>query len=411
MKIRIRLPIRRPLHWFEIIAITFVLLLTGAAHRLRADCNPNPTPFIDLGTVTLCQAIFEAYFTGLANGTSANTYSPSANVTREQMAAFTTRTLDQGIRRGSRRAALNQRWLANPNLAALNLVTTQVGDYPTGVASDGADVWVANGVAATNGGSVSRVRASDGKLLGTWGGADCPTAVIVALGRVFTVGTCGSGNLYMIDPKQTSGSVSTAASGIGACAHAIAFDGTRFWIPSCGSNIKIVTPTDTMPWSVTTVSGFNNIFGIVYDGSHMWVTSWGDKTIKKLDSAGNVLQSVPVGNQPGHPAFDGVNIWVPNYSSNDVTVVRATDSQGNPITPFVVQTVSAFLMAGPQTAAFDGERVLIACEGNSVFVFRATDLSFLGAAGTGARSTPFGACSDGLNFWVTLRGTDKLLRF
>jgi hypothetical protein len=74
--------------------------------------------------------------------------------------------------------------------------------------SDGTNVWVAN----YNGGTISRVRASDGKLLETWTGADHPFGVLVALGRIFISGQSsnvgGKGFLYMIDPTQPAGSVS-----------------------------------------------------------------------------------------------------------------------------------------------------------------------------------------------------------
>ena len=66
--------------------------------------------------------------------------------------------VDRVLVRGSRRAALDMFWrIQNP----VRLSATTVGDLPRGVASDGADVWVANG----NSDTVSRVRASDGRLL------------------------------------------------------------------------------------------------------------------------------------------------------------------------------------------------------------------------------------------------------
>jgi hypothetical protein len=49
-----------------------------------------------------CQ-IAAAYFSGLTNGTSATIYSPGLNVTRDQMAAFITRTQDSALKRGSTR--------------------------------------------------------------------------------------------------------------------------------------------------------------------------------------------------------------------------------------------------------------------------------------------------------------------
>src|SRR5206468_5793173 len=77
----------------------------------------------------------------------------------------------------TRRAALDQFWTTQ-NATVLGLTT--VGTGPGDVKSDGADVWVANFTSAT----VSRVRASDGKLLETWTGATNATGVIAAMGRI-----------------------------------------------------------------------------------------------------------------------------------------------------------------------------------------------------------------------------------
>ena len=64
----------------------------------------------------------------------------------------------------------------------------------------------------------------------------------------------------------------------------------------------------------------------------------------------------------------------------------------------------------PQTAACDGQRVLVTnISGNSVSLWKAGDLTALGSFGTGF--SPFGACSDGINFWITIDTTAKLARF
>src|SRR5436190_2497603 len=97
------------------LALTMAILVTLSI-QLRADtgtCSGAQVnlPFTDVqGNAFFCQ-IAAAYFSGLSNGTSATTYSPTAPVAREQMAAFVTRTLDQSLKRGSRRAALDQWWV------------------------------------------------------------------------------------------------------------------------------------------------------------------------------------------------------------------------------------------------------------------------------------------------------------
>jgi hypothetical protein len=65
----------------------------------------------------------------------------------------------------------------------------------------------------------------------------------------------------------------------------------------------------------------------------------------------------------------------------------------------------------PQAAAFNGERVLVTNAGNSVSLWKAADLSPQGSVSTGAFTSPFFACSDGINFWITLVNTSRLARF
>src|SRR5215813_3250029 len=153
----------RKLHASVTLALTLVICLL-ASSRMPADtgsCGGVSTtvPFTDVaGNAFFCQ-IAEAFFSGLTNGTTPDTYSPSDNVPREQMAAFITRTQDSALKRGSRRAALNQ-W-ATP--AALPLTgRATVGMAPRLVASDGLDLWVVDFGSA----DVTRVRASDGTVLG-----------------------------------------------------------------------------------------------------------------------------------------------------------------------------------------------------------------------------------------------------
>src|SRR5436853_1474198 len=131
-----------------------VMTIISSSIRLHADsgsCGGQMInlPFTDVASSPFFCQIAEAFFSGLTNGTSATTYSPHDPVTREQMAAFVTRTRDSALRQGSRRAALNQ-W-ASPSFSEDAMTT--VGFVPQVVQSDGLDLWVAN-----NGdGTVSRV--------------------------------------------------------------------------------------------------------------------------------------------------------------------------------------------------------------------------------------------------------------
>lgn len=388
------------------IIISLIFVLTVASSHLKAQngCNPNPTPFTDLDSASsaFCQAIVEAYFSTITNGTTATTFSPQALVDRQQMAAFTTRTLDQSLRRGSNRAALNQWWTTNN---ANSFGATSVETRPLLVQSDGADLWVTNELS----GSVSRVRASDGKQLGIWTDAFDLQAPLIALSRVFVAASSHPGKLYMIDPSQAPGMVTTVANNLGDGPKGVAFDGTRIWTANFGS-VSIITPGGPTPWaSVTASSGLGPLRGMLFDGTNIWVTDIGDNTLKKLDANGAVIQTVSVGNLPSFPTFDGTNIWVPNYNSNSITVVRAS-------TGAVVATLTGNSLNGPLAAAFDGQRALVTNNGGAgVTLWKAADFSPLGSFSTGAGTLPRGACSDGVSFWIAIdlgpSVNGKLLRF
>jgi hypothetical protein len=383
-----------------LLLAAMAMIVIVASTRLRAETGTCggvtvTLPFNDvMGNAFFCQ-IAEAYFSGLTNGTSATTYSPSDNVTREQMAAFITRTLDQSLKRGSRRAALNQFWVPGSFPAEARIF---IGDKPRMVQSDGADLWVANEFEDT----VMRVRASDGKVLETWTGAESAFGILVAQNRVYVTADRNPGRLYEINPSQPAGDVTVVTNDLGDGTQGIAFDGSFIWTtaPQDGSVSKIANNGNV----TTYTTGFNQPKGILYDGANIWVTDAGDHKLKKLNSDGTVAQTVSVGTSPRFPIFDGTNIWVPSFINN-IKVVRAS-------TGTVLATLTGNGLNAPNSAAFDGERILVVnFAGDSVSLWRASDLTPLGTVNTGFATEPWGACSDGINFWITLSATDRLVRF
>jgi hypothetical protein len=169
---------------------------------------------------------------------------------------------------------------------------------------------------------------------------------------------------------------------------------------------------------VTTVTtGFGLALGAIFDGSNVWVTdalpsasgpspSVPDGvntpgTLVKLNASGAILQSVTVGDFPQWPAFDGSNIWVPNTTGSSVAVVRAS-------TGAVLATLTAGI-SSPVAVSFNGERVLVTSGSPAITVWKAADLTPVGSFPIGTGS--FGACSDGINFWITLQNANKLARF
>lgn len=108
------------------------------------------------------------------------------------------------------------------------------------------------------------------------------------------------------------------------------------------------------------------------------------------------------------PVFDGTNIWVPNAASNTISVVRASGSFAGA----VLATLSGKGLNSPTTCAFDGERILVTdFDGDRVSLWKASDFSPIDNIATPSGSNPWGACSDGVNFWISLLATGKLARF
>jgi hypothetical protein len=395
------------------VLISLMAILTVLSTRLQADTGncggvTITLPFNDVMTSPFFCQIAAAYFSGLTNGTGdGTTYSPTQTVTREQMAAFISRTMDQSLKRGSRKA-VTRKWFTPQNAGSLTL--TDVGNFPQEVEFDGTDLWVANGGIP---GSVMRIRPGDGKVLDTWTGALGANAIVCAMGRVFVTGTINPGRIYMIDPTQPAGAVITVTSSLGNFPADIAFDGSRLWTANTGSGgtVSIVSLNPTV---VTTVStGFTTPVGILYDGANIWVIDLDANTLLKLNSDGSIAQTINVGDSPHSLVFDGTNIWVTNNGSSSVTVVRVKDAQGNPLaTAFELATLTGNGLMNPIEVAFDGERILVTNGGpDSILLWKAADLKPLGTFATGTGTLPNGACSDGLNFWITLGGTNKLARF
>jgi YVTN family beta-propeller protein len=379
------------------LGILFAAALAGAGGSLLGVCGP----FTDTANDSFCSFVLEVFALGLTTGTTPTTFDPAGAVTRLQMATFLSRTVDRTLQRGSRRAALNQYWTTQ---APINLGMTSIGAASV-VQSDGVDLWVANGAY----GEVVRVRGSDGTRLQTWTGAEQSQGVLVAMGRVFVAGQTGPGRLYQVDPRQAAGAVTTLASNLGEGSKGIAFDGGRIWTTNYIGSVSIVTPTVSLPWTVTTVAtGFElGMYGALYDGSNVWVAGVQGSKLRKLDAAASILQTVTVGSGPVYPVFDGTNIWVPNSNSDSVSVVRAS-------TGAVLATLTGNGLSKPWGSAFDGQRVIVTnFSGESISLWKAADFSVLGAFLVGTSlSQPVGACSDGVNFWITLNGSPpRLVRF
>ena len=178
---------------------------------------------------------------------------------------------------------------------------------PTNLLFDGANIWASN--SNTSAGVLTKVRASDGTILGTYS--------------------------------------------VGMGPYGMAFDGTLVWVANYASGdlstVNVATGATTL--SIPLSGCVADFLG--YDGSHIWANCLFSGTVQKLAIHGNLLNTIPTGTSPGAFAFDGTNIWVANSGSN--TVSRILASCTTPCT-----AVSFAVGSNPWGITFDGKYIRVA---------------------------------------------------
>ncbi len=128
-----------------------------------------------------------------------------------------------------------------------------------------------------------------------------------------------------------------------------------------------------------------------FDGANIWVPNYGSNTVSKIRASDGLNQDFfTVGSAPAAVAFDGTYVWVTNYSSGKVSKLLAEN--GGYIGEYTVGT-------NPWGICFDGTNIWVANTGSkTVTKLRASDGAFLGSTGVG--TTPAGVAFDGANIWV-----------
>lgn len=389
--------------WRRVVVLLGAGVLAHGAHATLCGGQSYPFPYTDVSSVVgpdFCPGILEAYVLGVTQGTTPTTFSPMQSVNRTQMTTFLQRSIDQTLKRSSRRATLGRWWLPGGTDAMQSIV---VGDSPSHCAADGDAIWVANDS------QVVKIEASTGKVLDTWAGAIRSRSILAAGGRIFATGDDSPGKVYVIDAAQAAGAVTVAATGLGNGPFGIAYDGRRLWTANASGSISIVTVQEATPYPVTNVSaGFVRPVNVLYDGSSIWVVDNWASALLRLDANGAVVQTVSVGAGPTSAVFDGTNIWVANASSSTISVVQA--ATGATVATILADGTNQLF--GPAGVSFDGERVLVTnFSGWSLTVFKAADLSFVASVPLSYGAFPRFPCSDGIDFWVPQLLEASLLRF
>src|SRR5579863_2161879 len=180
--------------------------------------------------------------------------------------------LDQGARFNPLKIAL-LKWSLFDRTAPVT-----VGNQPYGVCFDGANIWTANYGDTT----VTKVRASDGHVLGTFNVGPGPFGVV--------------------------------------------FDGANIWASLVTNAVAKLRASDGKLLGTFLVG--NTPEWMTFDGQNVWVANGGDNTVTKLRAAdGRTIGTFTVGTAPFAAAFDGANVWTANTGAGTVTKLRASDGK------------------------------------------------------------------------------------
>ena len=298
--------LKRFVVWLLGVAVLLVLPTRPPnVHAQSGNCGPFTDVTASSGT---CPFILEAFNLGITNGTSATTFSPSLDVSRDQMVTFFDRGVDFAVHRG-RKMAIGRTWAPTSSAGG---VSVDVGGASLDIVTDGMFLWIAR-----NDGAILKVTAADRTLQQTWhitAGA-VPAKLGVFAGLVWIADQ--QGNLYFLDPSQTPGTRSVFVAGASGGGPTMAFDGTNVWL---GGSFG----TTYFKYQVGSPNNFSftapaNVYGFAFDGTFMWMLlSNGHLQKLNLTAQGvapTVAEDIDIA-LPGivgdcKMVFDGNNLWIP----------------------------------------------------------------------------------------------------
>lgn len=211
---------------------------------------------------------------------------------------------------------------------------------------DGENIWVTEKGQPYRPGTVSKLRASDGEVLGSFPVGVTPNAlafdgeyiwVYNASDEALTKLRASSGQVvgtFEIGPE------SGFYGGIGD----LLFDGEHIWVsyPQTRRLVQVrasdgkVLRTLRFDSSSTAVASAKDTMlkldlaprALAFDGEHVWVASSlerGDTLAKIRASDGEVIRIIPFDGRPAALAFDGEHIWVANASNDTVAKINPGD--------------------------------------------------------------------------------------
>jgi len=194
------------------------------------------------------------------------------------------------------------------------------GSGASGLAFDGANIWVAN----SGSDNLTRI-ASDGSTTTLTPNTECIYPVFPVFDGANLWVPCRRSDSVQVwqligGSQQT---VLTAAGIEGPTS--LATDGVNMWVASEGGTVNLISRASPFTISPAFTLPSSTSGGLAFDGKYMWVADYSHDQVTKLlpaakpSSVPTVVETYLAGSSPESPVFDGQNIWVANSGSNTLS--------------------------------------------------------------------------------------------
>ncbi|MEQ1702073.1 MAG: YncE family protein [Ilumatobacteraceae bacterium] len=201
--------------------------------------------------------------------------------------------------------------------------------------------------------------------------------------------------IAMLRWDQDPGRAATIA--VGQNPYGVVFDGTSIWVSNAadGTLSKVDPATNTV---LDTFSVGSTSYGLAFDGDDIWISS-GSNFVSRFDRTSNtVVATVTTDAYPSGIAFDGTHIWVANTMMSSVSKI-------DPATNTVVATLTG--ISGAYGVAYDGTSIWVV-SGFSNSVKRIDPATNTVIATVAVGQDPYNVAYDGTSIWVTNAGTNNV---
>ncbi|MGI5127884.1 protein kinase domain-containing protein [Pseudonocardia sp. CA-107938] len=215
-----------------------------------------------------------------------------------------------------------------------------------------------------------------------------------------------SGTVSVIDTRTGRPVVAPIRVGERPNSVRVTADGTRVLVTSTSGSVAIIEAATHTVAATVPVAGFVDGLALSPDGARLYACIADTGTVVTIDvaTARQVGRPIKVGDQPYGMAAstDGRRLYVPNFGSDDLSVVDTT-------TGAVVGTVKVGDAPVGAVVSPDGTRLYVAnLDGGTVSIIDTATVAVIGTVAVGPTPVGLAVSSDGRRLFISQRDTDSV---